>query len=64
MTPSIIKYNFWNQMKKNKKGKYISINLEQNNIPKEIENRSLLISGDIHEILNQLLLNKEKNKDL
>ena len=68
MTPYIIKYNFWNKMKKNKKGKYISINLEQNNVPKKIENRSLIISGDIYEILNQILLSfnegKEKNNDL
>ena len=64
LTPFIIKYNFWNQMKTIKKGKYISINLEQNNVPKKIENRSLIISGDIHEILNQILLNKEKNNDL
>ena len=64
MTPEIIKYNFWNQMKKNPKGKYISINLEENHVPKEIESRSLIITGDINEILNQVLLNEEKNNDL
>ena len=68
MTPGIIKYNFWNQMKKNKKAKYISINLEENNVPKEIKDRSLIITGDIDEISSKLLLafneGKEKNNDL
>ena len=62
MTPKIIKYSFWNQMKKIPKGKYISINLEENHVPKEIESRNLIITGDINEILNQVLLNEEKNK--
>ena len=66
MTPGIIKYNFWNLMKNNKKGKYVSINLEENRVPDEIKNRSLIITGDIDEIINKvlLLLNQEKNNDL
>ena len=51
-------------MRKNPKGKYISINLEENHIPKEIENRSLIIIGDINEILNQVISTIEKNNDL
>ena len=41
-------------MKNNKKAKYISINLEENNIPKEIEDRSLILTGDVDEILNEI----------
>ena len=66
MTPGIIKYNFWNQMKKNKKAKYVSINLEESQAPEEIKDRSLIIAGDIDEIIDKVvtLLIKGKNSDL
>ena len=62
-TPSIIKYNFWNQVKNNKKAKYISINLEKDEIPEEIKNRSLLLIGDADEIINKIygLINENTN---
>ena len=64
-TPSIIKYNFWNQVKNNKKAKYISINLEKDEIPEEIKNRSLLLIGDADEIINKIYeLIKENKSDL
>ena len=62
-TPSIIKYNFWNQVKNNKNAKYISINLEKDDIPEEIKNRSLLLIGDADEIINKIygLINENTN---
>ena len=64
-TPSIIKYNFYSQMKNNKKAKYISINLEENKIPKEIINRSLILTGDVDDILNEIYkLMQEYNSEL
>ena len=62
-TPSIIKYNFWNQVNNNKKAKFISINLEESDIPQNIKNRSLILTGDADEILRKIykLLNQNKS---
>ena len=49
-TPSIIKYNFRNQVNKNKNAKFAMINLEENEIPNEIKERSLSLTGDADEI--------------
>ena len=64
-TPSIIKYNFWNKVAYNKKAKFVSINLEKNDVPEKIKNRSLIITGDANEILNKIftLINENKNKN-
>ena len=64
-TPSIIKYNFWNQVNKNKKAKFVTINLEEGEIPNEIKDRSLSISGDADEIINKIYeLIKDDKSDL
>ena len=64
-TPSIIKYNFLSQVRRNEKSKYIYINLEESNIPKEIEDRSLILIGDVDEIFNEIYkLLKEYNNEL
>ena len=64
-TPSIIKYNFLSQVRNNKKAKYIYINLEENKISKEIEDRSLILIGDVDEIFNEIYkLIKEYNTEL
>ena len=64
-TPSIIKYNFWNQVNKNKKAKFVTINLEEGEIPNEIKDRSLSLSGDADEIINKIYeLIKDDKSDL
>ena len=64
-TPSIIKYNFWNKVYENKNAKFISINLEKNEVPKKIKDRSLIIMGDANEIINKIyeVINENKNKN-
>ena len=61
-TPSIIKYNFWNLVNDNKKSKLVSINLEDKGIPERIKERSLIITGDAHEILNKIYSLIKENK--
>ena len=64
-TPAIIKYNFWNQVNNNKKAKYVVINLEESEVPKEIQSRSLVLSGDASLIINKIyVLIKESKSDL
>ena len=64
-TPSIIKYNFWNQVGINKKAKFVSINLEEIEVPEKIKNRSLVFTGDADNILNKIYaLIKEYKSDL
>ena len=53
-TPSIIKYNFWEQVNNNKKAKFVSINLEESKVPEKIKNRSFVINGDADKILNKI----------
>ncbi|MBE6042635.1 MAG: hypothetical protein E7220_08980, partial [Clostridiales bacterium] len=50
-TPVIIKYPFWRMTFDNKKAVYACINHSEALCPKEIEDRSICIEGDIAEIL-------------
>ncbi|EJP19913.1 hypothetical protein HMPREF1142_1682 [Peptostreptococcaceae bacterium AS15] len=51
-TPVIIKYPFWQMTKENKKATYACINYGEAFCPREIEDRSICIDGDIGEILD------------
>lgn len=53
-TPGIIKYPFIQMTYQFSDARYVCINKGENIIPKEIRNRSIVISEDINEILNQL----------
>ncbi len=53
-TPSIIKYPFWQMTYDNKNATYISINLSEEKVPKEIINQSITIKGDICEVIRCL----------
>ena len=53
-TPGIIKYPFWRMTQQNPKAVYTCINLGDAWAPREIENRSICIDGDIGEVLKQL----------
>ncbi len=53
-TPGIIKYPFWNLVHQNKNAFYASLNMEKEEIPIEIKARSVLIKGDIFDIIKKL----------
>ena len=53
-TPGIIKYPFWRMTYQNPKAVYACVNLKETFAPKEIEERSICIDGDIGEVLECL----------
>ena len=53
-TPGIIKYPFWDMTAENKKAVYGCINFGEAYCPKEIENQSICIDGDIDEVIDML----------
>lgn len=55
-TPVIIKYPFWNYTNSNKKATYVCINYGESFCPDEIKKQAILISGDIDQVINDLLL--------
>lgn len=54
-TPSIIKYPFWKLTSSNEKAIYVCINQNEIVCPKEIQQRSILIPADIHQVLQDIL---------
>lgn len=58
-TPVIIKYPFWNYTNINKKATYVCINYGESFCPDEIKKQVILISGDIDQVINDLLLELE-----
>lgn len=54
-TPGIIKFPFWKMTYNNKKSFYISINIEKDHIPNEIQKRSILLKHDISTAIDDLL---------
>ena len=54
-TPGIIKYNFWQQVYQNEKATYACLNLTEEPVPKEIKERSIVISGDSTQVIQELL---------
>lgn len=54
-TPMIIKYPFHNLTKINKSVNYICINLDEEPVPADISEHSLMITGDISAVLQDIL---------
>lgn len=54
-TPTIIKYNFWQQVLRNAGASYICINKGEAYAPEEIQDRSVCINGDIGEVIKRFL---------
>ena len=50
-TPGIIKYPFWQMTEKNSNAVYACINQGQAVCPKDIQQKSICIDGDIGDIL-------------
>ena len=53
-TPVIIKYPFWRMTAKNPNAVYSCLNFGEAYAPNEIAERSILINGDIRDVLNVL----------
>lgn len=53
-TPVIIKYPFWKMTAQNPNAVYACLNFGEAYAPDEIKEQSVLINGDIHEVLNNL----------
>ncbi len=54
-TPDIIKYNFWQQVYQNEQAVYVCLNDEEQPVPVEIKDRSVMISGDADRIITKLI---------
>ena len=61
-TPMIIKYPFRNLTKLNKSVNYICINLDEEPVPADITEHSLMIPGDIAKVLQDILSNSSAIK--
>lgn len=53
-TPGIIKYPFWQQVYQNKNATYACLNMEEEQVPEEIRDRSIVISGDSARVIQEL----------
>ena len=54
-TPGIIKYSFWQQVYRNRHSVYACLNMEKEQVPEEIRERSVIISGDSAQVLRELI---------
>jgi len=53
-TPVIIKYPFWRMTRKNKRATFACVGHSAAVCPKEIGDRSILIQGDIRNVLEKI----------
>lgn len=53
-TPGIIKYPFWQMTADNEKAVYACVNFGQAGAPKDIRERSIIIEGDIRNVLEEI----------
>ena len=53
-TPGIIKYAFWQQVYQNKNAFYACLNMQEDRVPEEITDRSVLIGGDSAKVIREL----------
>ena len=54
-TPGIIKYNFWEQVLRNPRARYVCVNQGQAYAPRELGERSLCLDGDIGAVLREFV---------
>lgn len=54
-TPGIIKYNFWQQVYRNRQAVYACLNREEQPVPEEILDRSCMISGDSDRVIREVV---------
>ncbi|MBR4906429.1 MAG: Sir2 silent information regulator family NAD-dependent deacetylase [Clostridia bacterium] len=53
-TPAIIKYPFWKLTAQNKSATYVCVNLGEAECPKEIEDRAIVITADVADLIDAL----------
>lgn len=58
-TPVIIKHPFWRMTAANENATYACVNLGEAWAPEQIEDRTLLLDADIHEVLERLVVTQE-----
>ena len=54
-TPGIIKYPFWQQVYRNEDAVYACLNMEDSPVPDEIRDRSIVISSDSSQVIQELV---------
>ena len=54
-TPGIIKYTFWRQVYQNKNAVYACLNMEEERVPEEIREQSIMIGGNAHDLIRELI---------
>ncbi len=56
-TPAIIKFPFWQMMQQNKNARYISINVDKDDVacPSEIQSQTILLKDDIRNVIKNLV---------
>ncbi|WP_338625168.1 hypothetical protein [Selenomonas sp. TAMA-11512] len=54
-TPAIVKYPFWQMAMENRKAVYACINYGEPFCPKEMEDRSICIDGDIGSVIEEMM---------
>ena len=54
-TPGIIKYSFWQQVYQNRNATYACLNMEEERVPEEIREQSVLINGDSAQVIQELI---------
>jgi hypothetical protein len=57
-TPGIIKVPFWRMTAANRQARLVSINPQDSGVPEEIAARSLCISADIGNVLDDLIIRR------
>ena len=53
-TPEIIKYSFWQQVYQNKSATYACLNMEEERVPDEIMEQTIMIVGNAHDLILEL----------
>ncbi len=53
--PGIIKYNFWQQVYQNENAVYACLNMEPLQVPEEVRDRSIVISGNSAQVIQELV---------
>ena len=54
-TPGIIKYSFWQQVYQNRNTTYACLNMEEERVPEEIREQSIMIGGNAHDLIRELI---------
>ena len=54
-TPGIIKYSFWQQVYQNRNATYACLNMEEERVPEEIRERTIMIGGDSAQVIRELI---------